>query len=202
MQCGWWGPHGEFVFIWPSRGATGHPSHSLNLLSEHHLSIHPEQWLASVWVHPLRPLALFRGIPLWRLGQANTCAILQYSGASYHVQAKIPCRGMERPGQSCWEGADAVVTSGREGSLISGWAAMAPLPIRLNSTQASQINNTLFLPPPLMPLIHLPSSPTDIITVIITVYQADVYRTKRRPVQELLCSVFFCVRQFMALSWR
>lgn len=77
---------------------------------------------------------------------------------------------------------------------------MAPLPIRLNSTQASQINNTLFLPPPLMPLIHLPSSPTDIITVIITVYQADVYRTKRRPVQELLCSVFFCVRQFMALS--
>lgn len=49
-KSGMWilGPHGELVFIWPSRGATGHLFHSLNLLSEHHLSVHPEQWLASV----------------------------------------------------------------------------------------------------------------------------------------------------------
>lgn len=43
---------------------------------------------------------------------------------------KIPGLGREQLGQSCWEGAEAVVTSGREDSLISVWAAVAPLPIR------------------------------------------------------------------------
>lgn len=39
-------PHGELVFIWPSRGATSHSILSLKHLSEDHLSAHPEQQLA------------------------------------------------------------------------------------------------------------------------------------------------------------
>lgn len=57
-----------------------------------------------------------------------------------------PRKGATRPvllgrGWGCgnqWQG----------GSLISVWAAMAPLPIRLNSAQAPQINNTHLLPAP------------------------------------------------------
>lgn len=49
-KTGLWmmGPHGELVLIWLSGGAAGHPSHFVHPLSEHHLSVHPEQWLASV----------------------------------------------------------------------------------------------------------------------------------------------------------
>lgn len=85
------------------------------------------------------------------------------------------------------------VNQWKGGSLISVWAAIAPLPIRLNSTQASSINNNRLLPAPLhtcpLPTSLAPQRPwTDIITVIITVYQADEYRTKQWPV--LLTSSF------------
>lgn len=127
------GPHGELVFIWPSGGATGHPRRSLKPLSEQHLSAYPEQWLAPARVHPLwPPRTPLCGIPLWRRGQANTCAILQCSGASYRTRAKkSPGLEREQLGQSVvLGGAEAALTGGgrTDGGLISSWAATADTP--------------------------------------------------------------------------
>lgn len=73
---------------------------------------------------------------------------------------KIPGLGREQLGQSCWEGAEAVVTSGREDSLISVWAAVAPLPIRSKlHASLSATTPVSSLQPPLTRAPPLSSSP-------------------------------------------
>lgn len=87
----------------------------------------------------------------------------------------------------------------KKGRLITMWTATAAVPIRQT---VSEIKNTclLFAIPCLYPLsssLVLKGPWTDIITVIITIYQADECRTKHSLVL-LRCSI---VLFFSAFSW-
>lgn len=127
---------------------------------------------------------LFCGIPLWRRGQANTCAICNsQEHLITYMQNPWPRKGAASPvllgrGWGCGK-------QWQEGSLILVWAAMAPLPIPLNSTHPLRLTTPISSLHPL----HIPLSTslapkrpwTDIITVIIIVYQVDEYRTKHCP---------------------
>lgn len=117
-----------------------------------------------------------------------------------------PRKGATRPvllgrGWGCgnqWQG----------GSLISVWAAIAPLPIRLNSTQASQINNTRLLPAPPRsarapyPPPELPSALEQASSLWLLLFIRLMYAEQSIGLFRSSFVLVFCVCRLVALSRR